>query len=205
MAMKCCTKLETAKERCPIVFQGHPSNFKVTRYKTLPIVTQIGRFRTIGRSQLSNPSDLPCSIIAYQCYTSGSKFLATLSALPPFDPIPAGEIIIRGTSSEFMSWNDVYNGMKQDKCSGECLIMGLYIEIRIKCLHQKMMAVPLSPKGPVTLWSSFQTWAEWMQANIYHYTNHYIHSHMCVCVCVWWGWGGWGGSTKNVYNFESLI
>ena len=60
MAMKCCTKLETAKERCPIVFQGHSSNFKVTRYKTSPILTQIGRFRTIGRSQLSNPSDLPC-------------------------------------------------------------------------------------------------------------------------------------------------
>ena len=60
MAMKCCTKLETAKERCLIVFQGHPSNFKVTRYKTSPILTQIGRFRTIGRSQLSNPSDLPC-------------------------------------------------------------------------------------------------------------------------------------------------
>ena len=61
MAMKCCTKLETAKERCPIVFQGHPSNFKVTRDKTSPILNQIGRFRTIGRSQLSNPSDLPCS------------------------------------------------------------------------------------------------------------------------------------------------
>ena len=60
MAMKCCTKLETAKERCPIVFQGHPSNFKVTRYKTSPILTQIGRFPTIGQSQLSNPSDLPC-------------------------------------------------------------------------------------------------------------------------------------------------
>ena len=60
MAMKCCTKLETAKERCPIVFQGHPSKFKVTRYKTSPILTQIGRFRNIGRSQLSNPSDLPC-------------------------------------------------------------------------------------------------------------------------------------------------
>ena len=60
MAMKCCTKLETAKERCPIIFQGHPSNFKVTRYKTSPILTQIGRFRTIGRLQLSNPSDLPC-------------------------------------------------------------------------------------------------------------------------------------------------
>ena len=63
MAMKCCTKLETAKERCPIVFQGHPSNFKVTRYKTSPILTQIGRFRTIGQSQLSNPSDLPCSLV----------------------------------------------------------------------------------------------------------------------------------------------
>ena len=58
MAIKCCTKLETGKERCPFVFQGHPSNFKVTRYKTSPILTKIGRFRTIGRSQLSNPSDL---------------------------------------------------------------------------------------------------------------------------------------------------
>ena len=62
MAIKCCTKLVTAKERCPIVFQGHPSNFKVTRDKTSQILTQIGRFRTIGRSQLSNPSDLPCSM-----------------------------------------------------------------------------------------------------------------------------------------------
>ena len=65
MAMKCYTKLETAKERCPIVFQGHPSNFKVTRDKTSPILTQIGRFRTIGRSQLSNPSDLPCWIYCW--------------------------------------------------------------------------------------------------------------------------------------------
>ena len=71
MAMKCCTKLETAKNRCPIVFQGHPSNFKVTRDKTSPILTQIGRFRTIGRSQLSNPSDLPClgSSIKFQGHT----------------------------------------------------------------------------------------------------------------------------------------
>ena len=60
MVMKCCTKLETAKERCPIVFQSHPSNFKVTRDKTSPLLTRIWRFRTIGRSQLSNPSDLPC-------------------------------------------------------------------------------------------------------------------------------------------------
>ena len=63
MAMKCCTKLEAAKERCPIVFQGHPANFKVTRDKTSLILTQIGRFRILGRSQLSNPSDLPCFIL----------------------------------------------------------------------------------------------------------------------------------------------
>ena len=62
MAMKCCTELETTKERCPIVFQGHPSNFKVTRDKASLILSQIGHFRTIGRSQLSNPSDLPCFI-----------------------------------------------------------------------------------------------------------------------------------------------
>ena len=31
MAMKCCTKLEVALKRCPIVFQGHLSNFKVTQ------------------------------------------------------------------------------------------------------------------------------------------------------------------------------
>ena len=65
MAMECYSKLETAKERCPIVFQGHPSNFKVTRDKTSPILTQIGRFRTIGRSQLSNPSDLPCLLCSH--------------------------------------------------------------------------------------------------------------------------------------------
>ena len=65
MAMKCCTNLEKAMERCPIVFQGHPSNLKVTRYKTSLILTQIGRFRTIGRSQLSNPSDLPCFLNSY--------------------------------------------------------------------------------------------------------------------------------------------
>ena len=78
MAMKCCTKLETAKERCPIVFQGHPSNFKVTRDKTSPIFTQIGRSRTIGRSQLSNPSDLPC--FTFNVYASGFTVQA---ATPP--------------------------------------------------------------------------------------------------------------------------
>ena len=82
MAMKCCTKLETAKERCPIVFQGHPSNFKVTRYKTSPILTQIGRFRTIGRSQLSNPSDLPCFIYFKYIYTGWTIQLHCSSMVP---------------------------------------------------------------------------------------------------------------------------
>ena len=79
MAMKCCTKLETAKKRCPIVFQGHPSNFKVTRDKTSPILTQIGRFRTIGRSQLSNPSDLPCCSIWANLHWSGCPGLGEKS------------------------------------------------------------------------------------------------------------------------------
>ena len=73
MAMKCCTKLETAKERCSIVCQGHPSNFKVTRYKTSPIFTEIERFRTIGRSQLSNPSDLPCFLFEVSSYLEFSQ------------------------------------------------------------------------------------------------------------------------------------
>ena len=76
MAMKCCTKLETAKKRCPIVFQGHPSNFKVTRDKKSPILTQIGRFRTIGRSQLSNPSDLPCLSWTHQIGVLGTSILS---------------------------------------------------------------------------------------------------------------------------------
>ena len=47
MATKWCTKLEVALKRCPIVFQGHPSNFKVTRLWKWLNLTQIGRFRTV--------------------------------------------------------------------------------------------------------------------------------------------------------------
>ena len=48
MATKWCTKLEVALKRCPIVFQGHPSNFKATRLKKKSSnLTQIGRFRTV--------------------------------------------------------------------------------------------------------------------------------------------------------------
>ena len=83
MAMKCCTKLETAKERCPIVFQCHPSNFKVTRYKTSPILTQIGHFRTIGGSQLSNSSDLPCLSRTDQKCAESSAFWQFFYYCPP--------------------------------------------------------------------------------------------------------------------------
>ena len=47
MAMKCCTMLEVALKRWPIVFEGHPSNFKATRLKKASILTQIRRFRTV--------------------------------------------------------------------------------------------------------------------------------------------------------------
>ena len=47
MATKWCTKLEVALKRCPIVFQGHPSNFEVTRLQKSSNLTQIGLFRTV--------------------------------------------------------------------------------------------------------------------------------------------------------------
>ena len=47
MATKCCTKLEVEEKRCPIVFEGLPSNFKVTRLKKSSILTQIRHFRTV--------------------------------------------------------------------------------------------------------------------------------------------------------------
>ena len=47
MMMKWCIKLDVALERCPIVFQSHPSKFKVTQLSKLSNLTQIGRFRTV--------------------------------------------------------------------------------------------------------------------------------------------------------------
>ena len=56
MAKKWCTKLAVAWKRCPIVFQRHLSNFKVTQDKKTPILTRIGRFETVTPLQghLSN-------------------------------------------------------------------------------------------------------------------------------------------------------
>ena len=47
MALKWCTKLNIAWKKCPIGVQSHPSNFKVTQDKQLPIFTRIKCFRTV--------------------------------------------------------------------------------------------------------------------------------------------------------------
>ena len=112
MALKWCTKLNVVKMSCPIVFQDHPPNFKVTRDKNRQLWHKFNVSRLqiqfeftdgfemihnawrsieevpycfsrssiklqghkgwqiddlnpiwvslLGRSQLSNPSDLPC-------------------------------------------------------------------------------------------------------------------------------------------------
>ena len=54
MATKCCTKLEVAYKRCPIVFQGNPSNFKVTRDNLSPISTRIERFWSVNLVWFTN-------------------------------------------------------------------------------------------------------------------------------------------------------
>ena len=46
MATKWCPNFEVAWKRCPIVFEVHPSNCKVTRLKISSNLTQIGRCRT---------------------------------------------------------------------------------------------------------------------------------------------------------------
>ena len=47
MALKWCAKLDVVWKRCPIVFQGHASNSKVTQNKILSILTRIERFQTV--------------------------------------------------------------------------------------------------------------------------------------------------------------
>ena len=42
MATKCCTKLEVAYKRCPIVFEGHPSNLRSRGSKNCPIWPKLG-------------------------------------------------------------------------------------------------------------------------------------------------------------------
>ena len=44
---KWCSTLDGVYKRSPIIFQGHPPNFKVTRAKILTIFTRIERFWTV--------------------------------------------------------------------------------------------------------------------------------------------------------------
>ena len=48
MGTKRCTKLEVASKRCPIVLQGHPSNFTVTRAEKLTIWIQFEITRPVA-------------------------------------------------------------------------------------------------------------------------------------------------------------
>ena len=48
MGTKWCTKLEVAQKRCPIVLQGHPSNFTVTRAEKLTIWIQFEITRPVA-------------------------------------------------------------------------------------------------------------------------------------------------------------
>ena len=61
MALKWSTKLDGAWKRCPIIFWGHPSNFKVIWEK----IDNLNPFwvRLLDRLQLSGPSDLPCCCV----------------------------------------------------------------------------------------------------------------------------------------------
>ena len=57
MALKCCTKLNVVQKRYPIVYQGHPSNFTVTRDKKIPNVDPNCAFPDCDPS-LTSPMDL---------------------------------------------------------------------------------------------------------------------------------------------------
>ena len=93
-AMKWCTgKLEAKYKRCPIVFQGHQSNFKVTRDKKLPNLTLIERFRTVTQVWLHrwiwNDAKSWCSIeeVSYCFPRSSIKFQGhTGQNIANFDP-----------------------------------------------------------------------------------------------------------------------
>ena len=65
---------------CPIVFQGHLSNFKVTRDKKLPILAWIGRFRTVTSVWIHRgvwyDAQSWCNVeeVLYNCLSSSIKF-----------------------------------------------------------------------------------------------------------------------------------
>ena len=80
MATKWCSKLEVVLKRCPIVFQGHTSNSKVTGLKNRWFWPKLaGRFRTVSSVWISwwiwNDTQIKawCSIEDVPYYFSGSS------------------------------------------------------------------------------------------------------------------------------------
>ena len=78
MAMKCCTNLEKAMERCPIVFQGHPSNHTVQNITdfdpnwAFPDYRPVAAFKSL-RFALFSRGTYPWSKF-YVPWKGGSKF-----------------------------------------------------------------------------------------------------------------------------------
>ena len=171
MVMKCCAKLETAKKRCPIVFQGHPSNLKVTRDKTSPILTQIGRFRTIGRSQLSNPSDLPCYNMAI---SRKSTFIWSQVYLP--------HCTVKIANQQCCRWTFLENDNRTRLRPGRIYVLG-------QTDNSEKTAMSYSN----SLWPSDAIWwhkSEWTLAQVMACcliaSSHYLNQcWLLTCVAPW--------------------
>ena len=54
MVLECCTKIEVAQKRCPIVFQGHLSRFRVTQGEKLLVWRRLFLAFRFGNSNLSS-------------------------------------------------------------------------------------------------------------------------------------------------------
>ena len=88
MAKKWCTKLEISLKRCPIVFQGHPSNFKVTlnsnsnskyfiHINTIPYLTSRGDWNPDGficpHNWVNTYNNIPTSVLSWTGVSSWCK------------------------------------------------------------------------------------------------------------------------------------
>ena len=92
-ATKWCIKLEIALTRCPIVFQSHPSNFKVTRLKNCRIWPRLGVSGLSLQFEFTNGYEMmhkACSSIEEMPYClsiSSVKFQGhTVKKIVYFDP-----------------------------------------------------------------------------------------------------------------------
>ena len=140
--------------RSSVKFQGHTG-------KTSPILTQIGRFRTLGRSQLSNPSDLLCFsfvclfrfvlffvCLLFVCFcvaSYGSIYTSALLRLQ-FDCLIAKEATLKNMIEQikWIHW-ELMIWFKQDKTKHTkliCIVYGAcswsYVEL---CLVQHLRTV----------------------------------------------------------------